>query len=157
MSLSWKDFIDRYGTNKTNNFQLLKWAKDLGIKNFRYVMRDELFKIPTSSKNIVMNLDSSENQGTHHVVLYNTPDYKLYFSSFGDPPPTEVIKFLDRTTTTAKTVREFSDTQNQEFGSSYCGQLSIFLLYKLNNLNEVNSQVVNSLILELKKLYYNND
>ena len=150
MSLSWSEFIARYGTKKTNNFQLLKWANDLGITHFTYVMRDEMSKLPKSSKNIIMNLDSSENQGTHHVVLYNTPDYKLYFSSFGDNPPLEVITFFDQSMTST-TVREFSDTQLQEFGSSYCGQLSLYLLYKVNNVNEVNSQAVNDLLLDLIK------
>ena len=36
-----KSFLDKYGTETSNIFQLLQWAKQLKIKNFHVLMRDE--------------------------------------------------------------------------------------------------------------------
>jgi hypothetical protein len=94
-------------------------------------MSDELLQLPETTKNIIMNLDSQKNNGTHWVAIYNTPDYKLYFSSFGDPPKKATIQFFDKTTT-ATTIRECNDTQLQNFNTSHCGIFALFLLYHLN-------------------------
>ena len=40
--LTLDEFIDRFGDDTTTNFQLIKWAEELGIKKFQYLMRDEL-------------------------------------------------------------------------------------------------------------------
>jgi hypothetical protein len=100
MYLTFDDFIDKYGTDKTTNFDLINWSKDLGFK-IKYVMRDELaslqlfdLKKQKSTQYIIMNLDSSSGKGTHHTAIYNNPDFKFFLSSFGDPPSTEVIKFF---------------------------------------------------------------
>ena len=37
-----KSFLEKYGTETSNNFQLLHWAKQLKIKNFHVLMRDEI-------------------------------------------------------------------------------------------------------------------
>ena len=37
-----KEFLNRYGVDTTTNFQLLHWAKQLGLKNFHVLMRDEI-------------------------------------------------------------------------------------------------------------------
>ena len=37
-----KEFLDKYGTNTTSNFQLLHWGKQLKLKNFCVVMKDEI-------------------------------------------------------------------------------------------------------------------
>ncbi len=43
--LSIKEFLDRYGEDTTTNFQLLHYAKELGIKPFKVIMRNELYKL----------------------------------------------------------------------------------------------------------------
>ena len=40
--LTLDEFIDRFGDDTTTNFQLIKWAEELGIENFQFLMRDEL-------------------------------------------------------------------------------------------------------------------
>jgi hypothetical protein len=141
--MNWNDFKDRFGTGKTTNFDLLDIGKRLHLK-INYVMRDELRKLSKNTKDIIMNLDSSDGRGTHHTALYNTPDYKLYFSSFGDNPPREVIAFFDKTTTTT-TIREYNDFQIQEFGAEYCGQMSMYVLYRLNFTNDTANDIILSL------------
>ena len=67
MSLTFQDFIDRYGLDSTTNFQLIHWAKELKIPKLKYVMRDELLDLKKTAKYIIMNLDSSEKKG--HIML----------------------------------------------------------------------------------------
>ena len=131
MSLTFNDFLNKYGDQTTTNIELLEYAKELNIP-LKYVMHDELLKLPKSTKYIMMNLDDSKGNGTHHIAIYNTPSYKLYFSSYGDVPVKEAIEFFNKSTT-SKTIREYNDTQIQDFNSTYCGQLSLYVLYKLHN------------------------
>ncbi|ESO96536.1 hypothetical protein LOTGIDRAFT_159951 [Lottia gigantea] len=35
-------FLDKYGTDTTTNFQLMRWANELSISPFYYCMRDEI-------------------------------------------------------------------------------------------------------------------
>jgi hypothetical protein len=129
---SFQSFLDRFTTNTTTNFELLHWGKkDLKIPKLKIVMSDELLKLPENTKNIIMNLDSKKNKGTHWVAIYNTPEYKLYFSSFGDPPNKQAITFFNKTST-SNTVREYNDTQLQDFNTSHCGIFALYLLYHLN-------------------------
>lgn len=58
-------------------------------------MRDELPKIPRSKECGIINLDSSENQGTHWVAYAKINNYVIYFDSYGNlKPPAELIKYL---------------------------------------------------------------
>ncbi|ESO85522.1 hypothetical protein LOTGIDRAFT_155009 [Lottia gigantea] len=36
------EFLDKYGTDTTTNFQLMRWANELNISPFYYCMRDEI-------------------------------------------------------------------------------------------------------------------
>ena len=45
-----KFFLEKYGTETSNNFQLLHWAKQLKIKNFHVFMRDEIKEMQNSCK-----------------------------------------------------------------------------------------------------------
>ena len=46
-----KEFLDKYGTNTTSNFQLLHWSKQLKLKNFRVVMKNEIKGIDSTVLN----------------------------------------------------------------------------------------------------------
>jgi hypothetical protein len=131
MTMNWNEFKDKYGFSKTTNFDLMDIAKHLKLK-IKIVMNDEILSLPKNTKNIILNLDSSKNKGTHWSAIFNTPDYKFYFSSFGDPPTKKIIQFLDKTTY-KNTIRELNDFQLQEFNTEYCGQMSMFVLNCLNN------------------------
>jgi hypothetical protein len=45
-----KQFLEKYGTDTTTNFQLLRWAKELGIKPFKILIRNELYKLQKTKK-----------------------------------------------------------------------------------------------------------
>ena len=125
-TLSFNDFLNKYGSDTTTNIELLEWGKDLKIPNLKYVSKDELHTLSKSAKYILMNLQNHDQPGSHHVAIYNTPNYKFYFSSYGDPPPLEVDKFFGK-----QGIREYSDSQYQNFNEKYCGVISLFVLYKL--------------------------
>lgn len=58
-------------------------------------MRDTLPKKPFKKECGVINLDSSENSGTHWVAYAKSYDYVEYFDSYGNlRPPKELIKYI---------------------------------------------------------------
>ena len=66
-----KEFFDKYGTD-TTNFELMNIAKNLGIKNFYYVMRDEVKDLPKNKEtlNVTINIHTSKENGVHHSSFY---------------------------------------------------------------------------------------
>src|SRR6218665_3622742 len=77
------------------NIQLMDAAKKLNIKNFRGVfLRDELPKVPREKECGILNLDDSTGGGTHWVAWINRANEKLYFESYGLPPPKEILRYL---------------------------------------------------------------
>src|SRR5438093_3950715 len=101
-----EEFLNRFGIDTTSNFQLIKWSKELGIKPFYYVMRNEikkLKKIKISPVYIIANYQTTSESGSHHVALYRgahtsgrdsersssalrTVGLSFYFDSFGIQP-----------------------------------------------------------------------
>ncbi len=123
----WKQFTKRFGTGTTNNFQLKHYAKSLGIKNFKCLMRDELkdLKLPIS---IIINLHKSTQPGVHWSMIYALDFNTVYFfDSYGLPPPKEVKNFLSPFLN-----RYYSTFQLQRGDERFCGQISLFVLYQLS-------------------------
>ena len=124
-----KEFLNHYGVNTTNNFQLLHWAKQLKIKNFHVLMRDEIkdFNLKKLPLNLIVNIDPKKEEGVHWSCFHIAKDGKKYwFDSYGLPPLKEIIDKL-------KSPILVADFQIQDFGMKYCGQLALYILYKLNN------------------------
>ena len=79
------------------NFELIEAAKKLNIMNFRgFFMRDELPKKPRANECGILNLDDSSGKGTHWSCWIKVAKDKIYFDSYGLPPPTELLKYLER-------------------------------------------------------------
>ena len=129
MTLTWKQFKKRYGTTTTTNVQLTEWANELGIPNFSCIMRDELQHLDkTQPHNIIINLQTSKDRGTDWSCLYTEPpSTAYYFSSYALPPLKEVKSFTDNCRE-----RYHNTYQLQELGQSYCGQISLYVLYRLS-------------------------
>ena len=91
-----KSFLDKYGTETSNNFQLLHWAKQLNIENFHVLMRDEIkemtdanFKKPLD---IITNNNTSDENGSHWNAfhkkdenVFDSVPQKFWFDSYGSP------------------------------------------------------------------------
>ena len=54
-------------------------------------MRDELPKFSDNTKNIIINFEDKNGNGSHWDCIHNKRD-KYYFDSYGVPPPVEVMK-----------------------------------------------------------------
>lgn len=126
-----KDFLQTYGQNTTNNFDLLRWAKRLGIKPFKVLMKNELEQLKLQSKRpifIICNYQTTKDNGTHWVALFKTHDKSFYFDSYGIQPFQEAIDFLE--------TGVFSTFRIQPDGTKMCGQLCLYVLQKLSDGND---------------------
>src|SRR5438093_13412039 len=67
-----KYFLDKYGTDLTTNFKLLRYAKELKIPNFHCIMRNE-FRVLKKLKRlpifIVCNYQATDEAGTHWIAV----------------------------------------------------------------------------------------
>jgi hypothetical protein len=75
-----------------SNFDILTFMKQKRIPFNDVIMRDE-FNKNTEYGNYIINLDSSDNNGTHWVAYIYRKNISFYFDSFGIIPPLEVIDY----------------------------------------------------------------
>lgn len=88
--------MKRLPNRPLTNLDIINSAED--IPYFRGVfMRNELPNYPLSKECGIINLDSSENPGTHWVAYAKYNSHIEYFDSYGNlKPPKEVLKYLGR-------------------------------------------------------------
>ena len=122
----------------TTNFDLLHYAKILKnnkqslsepsvLNNFCYVMSDEVKDLPMTNFSAIMNYQLSKQEGSHHVGLFRKGDGKLYyFDSYGQPVQKQVIEKY-------KGCIRTHDYQIQKPNTSLCGQMSLLVIYLLDN------------------------
>ena len=128
----------------TSNIELISMSKYLDIPNFYCLMKDQLKSINDIKYplNIVVNLQNSNENGSHWSLIYGDDKQKIYYSSYGDDIPNECKEFLmnidDRSILT-------SNWQIQDFKEDTCGLYSIIILYFLN-LGDQFEDIVLSLI-----------
>jgi hypothetical protein len=110
-----------------SNILLIKTAKKLKIPKFRGVcLRDELPKSPRRNECGILNLDDSKGSGTHWVAWIKRENEKMYFDSYGLPPPTELLSYL-------KSPVYYNSERIQKDNEVYCGHLCLYVLKKLGN------------------------
>ena len=114
-----KFFLKKYGVSKTTNFDLKKIGEELNL-NLKVIMRDELKE--TKKECVIMNFQTTNEQGSHWVCIYK---HEYYFDPYGVIPPKEVFKYM-------KDSFIYNTLQVQPDGSAMCGQLCLFVLYKLS-------------------------
>lgn len=67
------------------------------IEHFRgCFMRDELPNKPWKNECGVLNLNKSTQNGSHWTAWKKIENKKIYFDSFGIPPPKELVKYLGK-------------------------------------------------------------
>src|SRR5271156_2532194 len=112
----------------TTDTELIKMVNDLGIKNFRgCYMRNTLEDRPLQYECGIINFQGEmEGNGTHWTAWFKKGETKIFFDSFGTNPPDELQKYLGK--------EILSGTfQIQQINSDICGELSILVLYLLDN------------------------
>lgn len=112
------------------NYDLIRYAKQLNIPNFRNVyMRDNLPKKPYKYESAIINLDSSNGSGTHWVGYKKEDNRVTYFDSFGNLPPCpELIKYFKIGNPNIEI--EYNYRRQQGFDSVICGHRCLSFLAK---------------------------
>lgn len=110
-----------------SNFQLVDIAKDKKITFpiMNILCKDQL-TIPCikqkKKKNFIVNLaNSTDNEGTHWVVLVIHGRNAFYFDSFGGPPPIEVLSICK----SLSCKLAYQQFVIQDMNSTNCGFYSI--------------------------------
>lgn len=86
---------------------------------------DQLPHISTFPSSLIINLDPSNMPGSHWVAIYiDTSKHASYFDSFGQRPPTEIVKWL-------KQFNSFSWNKKcfQNLLSKSCGYYTIYYIF----------------------------
>ena len=117
------------------NFDILRYADRVKLPDFRGVyMRDDLPRKCKSRECGIVNLNTSQQPGSHWVCYFKDGGNRIYFDSFGQITPIEIQKYL-------KTQKEFDENSSviqrntdivQDTNSSECGQLCLIVLSALN-------------------------
>ena len=142
---TWKEFKQRFGEDTTTNIQLMQMAKILKIPNFYYVMRDEMNLLPTDRKplNVMTNIHTSKENGVHHSCFYMGElnevknNENFFFDSYGLPPTKEVEHFMRNGV--------YNTFKIQEDRTKYCGQMSLYVLYRLQQGDSLENSLQDSL------------
>lgn len=77
--------------------------------------------------NYVINLENSDYGGSHWTCLILTKNIAIYYDSFGQPMPQEIIRFIKRFN--KKSIIIYSIDQIQHIDSVYCGWFCLEFLY----------------------------
>ena len=85
----------------------------------------------------VVNLDSTEGNGTHWVAYYKNDDECIYFDSFGLDAPIELQQYLGNP-------YRYQTFQLQDAEDSICGHLCLHVLNEL-----CNGKIFKNIILQL--------
>ena len=122
-----------------SNIQLIEAAKKIQIHNFRGVfLRDELPKRPRRNECGILNLDGSNGVGTHWCNFLKNGNDKLYFDSYGLPPPTELLKYLNDSV-------YYNSERIQPDNEVFCGHLCLYVLKKTCNDGCKFQEIINDL------------
>jgi len=121
------------------NFELIEAAKKLNIPNFRGVfLRDELPKKPRRNECGILNLNDSSGRGSHWVVFSKNGNEKIYFDSYGLPPPTELLKYLGDPV-------YYNSERIQPDNEVFCGHLCLYVLKAIMNDGRKFQEIINDL------------
>ena len=109
-------------------------------------MRDELNKIKSTKKNnIIMNLQTSKDNGSHWVAIFKSCINNYYFDPYGILPTKEVYNYLNKDF-------HYNKIQIQQEGMECCGQLSLYVLYKLNTTKDSFEDIILNMKKEIDSL-----
>ncbi|HEY9485709.1 MAG TPA: hypothetical protein VIQ04_03625 [Nitrososphaeraceae archaeon] len=92
-------------------------------------MKDELPRHSKDNECGIVNLQNSDELGSHWVAYFKTKKEKYYFDSYGNAkPPIELVKYLGRSNLyyNSEPIQQFNDPP-------ICGHLCLLLLQALSN------------------------
>ena len=116
------------------NLDLMQYASILRIPYFRGVfMRDELPKVDRQIECGIVNLNRSDEMGSHWVCYVRNQNDRIYFDSFGQITPLELQEYLKtpKEFNTNKAVIQRNSDVVQRPNSHVCGHLCLVVLTSL--------------------------
>ena len=130
--------MDVFGINLPNkvltNFDLLDYAKQLNIPYFKGVfMRDTLPKNPNKIECAIVNLNTSDQLGSHWTCYFKKDLLRIYFDSFGQVTPIEIQDYLKSKNERGLPLIQRNTDIVQAVNSVLCGHLCLFVLKALSN------------------------
>ena len=118
------------------NIELSTYARELQILPFRGVfMRDTLPQYPFNIECGIVNLNTSDQSGSHWVCYYRNGSDRFYFDSYGQITSVEIQRYL----TTGSAFKRGSEVIQrntdivQAVNTSMRGQLCLFVSKSLTN------------------------
>ena len=120
--------MNRIPETALSNIDIEKYGQLLKITNFRgCYMRNELSKLKTTERECgVLNLNLSNEPGSHWTCWFKVSEKKYYFNSFGLAPPTELIDYLGSPIM-------YSTFQLQGLNDQNCGKWCLLVLKELSD------------------------
>ena len=116
------------------NFDILKYADQLGIPHFRGVfMKDTLPSAPHVNEAGIVNFNTLSEPGSHWVAYYKTGDKRIYFDSYGQVTLYEIQKYLKKADEINKQVIQRNIDIVQIPGTNTCGHLCLYILKSLSD------------------------
>ena len=130
--------MDVFGLNIPNkiltNFDLLRYVDKLDIPTFRGVyMRDTLPEEPKKEECGIVNLNTSDQRGSHWVCYYKNGLNRIYFDSYGQITPIEIQNYLKRRKEKGLGVIQRNTDIVQPINTHICGHLCLFVLKALSS------------------------
>ena len=125
------------------NYDILSCAENLNLRNFRGVFcRDTLPKKPRIVECGIFNLNLSSQEGSHWVAWFKNGRERCYFDSYGIITPIELQRYLKTPSELENNKKViFRNTDRvQEFGTTICGELCLFMLSYLSSAPEFSFQ-----------------
>jgi hypothetical protein len=110
-----------------SNFDLDYYAGLFRIPLTAVLSKDLFRSQPAKVGNYIVNLEDSELGGSHWTVIMLTKKLALYYDSFGQPPPQEIIRFVKRFNKKIKII--YSIDQLQSTRSVYCGWFCLLFIH----------------------------
>lgn len=87
-------------------------------------MLDNLPIKPFKNECGIVNLDSTDGNGTHWVAYKKKDKQVIYFDSFGNlKPPIEIVKYFQKNNI------KYNYTKYQQYDTYICGHLCLKFLY----------------------------
>jgi hypothetical protein len=118
------------GYNELNNFDIYNILKKQKINNFNNIlMSDEGYKINNNGY-YVLNLNNSNQIGSHWTALYKNNNDYYYYDPFGFVADKEILPYLNKD-------YKYNKNQHQNINSINCGWwvISCIIFMKNNNNN----------------------
>lgn len=131
------EVFGEYIPNKSlTNYDLYEYIEKLGIQNCRGIfMRNELPKKPKRIECGIVNLNTTNELGSHWVCYFKNESTRIYFDSFGQITPIEIQNYLKtkREKEAGLSVIQRNTDIVQKINTRICGHLCLFVLKALTS------------------------